>query len=635
MWRVWGIAMMLATALGVRAQGNITLKLTDEPLPKALQLIEQQGGKSIIFSVSETEKHRVSADLYGITQAEAIDHILWGKPFVAKERTDYFVIQRKKDREASLGMAGTVVDEKGKPIPNCNVQVFTTDSVYVNGATTDKEGYFSIPLKRDEEYRMQVSYIGYKTAYRQCQVGHVGTIVMNHEAMRLSEVKVTGMILESKAEEKADTLHTVAANRRKQAAEVIPSVNIIGVSNNRKSLALGALGNVVREKAYGLQIAGLSNHVGDMGGGVAIAGLSNTSGGSYYGMQISGLWNRASEDSKGIMVCGLCNMIGGDYDGVQVGGLSNKAQEMRGIQVSGLGNITRGVMGIQVAGLGNITRDTRAIQVAGLTNISKELYGIQISGLTNISQDAYGLQLAGLTNISKDVYGLQVGGLTNIAQDTYGLQLAGLFNVSHDLYGLQLAGLFNCAKDVYGLQFAGLMNVAKRAKGVQFATILNVAEESDFPIGLINIIKEGDKGVTLTYDILGNAVMSFRSGGKYTYGILGVGYNTQIEERLVVEAGYGLQIPVCRWFDVNNEFKATTMGYNSGYTRSNFSYLLAPSLTLWRHCNLFAGASINYFMSDRASAATLLPNAGFWRKEGDRGIGQLYLGYQVGVQYVF
>ncbi|MBR5846561.1 MAG: carboxypeptidase regulatory-like domain-containing protein [Bacteroidaceae bacterium] len=587
--RVWmSIAIMLATALGVRAQGNITLKLLDEPLPKALQLIEQQGGKSIIFSVSETEKHRVSTDLSGITQAEAIDHILWGKPFVAKERPECFVIQRKKDRDASLGIAGMVMDVKGEPIPNCNVQVFTTDSVYVNGATTDKEGCFSIPLKRDEEYRMQVSYIGYKTAYRQCQVGHVGTIVMNHDAMRLSEVKVTGMRAESRNEEQADTLRTVAVSRRKQAAEVIPSVNIIGVSNNRKSLALGALGNVVREKAYGLQIAGLSNHVGDMGGGVAIAGLSNTSGGSYYG-----------------------------------------------IQVSGLGNISRGMMGIQVAGLGNITRDTRAIQVAGLTNISKELYGIQISGLTNISQDAYGLQLAGLTNISKDVYGLQVGGLTNIAQDTYGLQLAGLFNVSHDLYGMQLAGLFNCAKDVYGLQFAGLMNVAKRARGVQFAAILNVAEESDFPIGLINIIKQGDKGVALTYDMLGNAVMSFRSGGKYTYGIFGVGCNAQIEERLVVEAGYGLQVPVCRWLDVNNEFKATTMGYNSGYTRSNFSYLLAPSLTLWRHCNLFAGASINYFMSDRASAATLLSNAGLWRKEGDRGIGQLYLGYQVGVQYVF
>ena len=200
---------------------------------------------------------------------------------------------------------------------------------------------------------------------------------------------------------------------------------------------------------------------------------------------------------------------------------------------------------------------------------------------------------------------------------------------------MQLAGLFNCAKDVYGLQFAGLVNVAKQAKGVQFAAILNVAEESDFPIGLINIIKKGDKGVAITYDLLGNAVMSFRSGGKYTYGILGVGCNAQIEERLVVEAGYGLQIPVCRWLDVNNEFKVTMIGYNSRYTRSNFSYMLAPSLTLWSHCNLFAGASINYFMSDRASAATLLPNAGFWRKENARGIGQLYLGYQIGVQYVF
>ena len=619
-WRIWGIAIMLATALGVRAQGNITLKLTDEPLPKALQLIEQQGSKSIIFSVSETEKYKVSADIRDTTQSGAINHVLWGKPFVAKERPECFVIQRKKDRDASLGIAGTVVDEKGEPISNCNVQLFTMDSVYVNGATTDQEGSFSIPLKRDEDYLVQVSYIGYKTAYRQCQVGHVGTIVMNHDAMRLSEVKVTGMRVESRNEEQADTLRTVAVSRRKQAAEVIPSVNIIGVSNNRKSLALGALGNVVREKAYGLQIAGLSNHVGDMGGGVAIAGLSNTSGGSYYGMQISGLWNRASEDSKGIMVCGLCNMIGGDYDGVQVGGLSNKAQEMRGIQVSGLGNISRGMMGLQVAGLGNLSRD---------------IYGVHLAGLMNISHDAYGLQIAGLANTSRDAYSLQLAGLTNIAEDVCGVQFAGLANIAKKVNGVQLSGLVNMAKDVDGLQFAGLVNVAKQAKGVQFATILNVAEESNFPIGLINIIKEGDKGVALTYDMLGNSMMSFRSGGKYTYGILGVGYNTQIEERLVVEAGYGLQIPICRWLNINNEFKATTMGYNSGYMRSNFSYLLAPSLTLWRHCNLFAGPSINYFMSDRASAATLLPNAGLWRKEGDRGIGQLYLGYQVGVQYVF
>ena len=582
------MALMLATALGVNAQGKITLKLTDEPLPKALRLIEQQGSKSIIFSVSETEKYKVSADIRDTTQAGAINHVLWGKPFVAKERPECLVIQRKKDRDASLGIAGMVIDEKGEPVSNCNVQVFTMDSVYVNGATTDEVGRFSIPLKRDEEYRMQVSYIGYKTTYKQCHLGHIGTIVMSHESMRLGEVKVTGTRAE--AEEKSDNLRT-ASIRRNQVVEAIPTINIVKISTNKKSFALVGLANVVRKEAYGLQIGGfynviqkkvyglqiggLYNHVGDIGRGVAIAGLANTTLGSYYGAQIGGLWNYIALDTKGLMIGGLGNWVNSEFDGLQIGGLAN------------------------------ITRDARAIQIAGLTNISK------------------------------DVYGLQMGGLTNITQDIYGLQLAGLFNVSHDLYGMQLAGLFNCAKNVYGLQFAGLVNVAKQAKGVQFATILNVAEESDFPIGLINIIKQGDKGVAFTYDMLGNAVMSFRSGGKYTYGILGVGYNTQIEERLVVEAGYGLQIPICRWLNINNEFKATTMGYNSGYMRSNFSYLLAPSLTLWRHCNLFAGPSINYFMSDRASAATLLPNAGLWRKEGDRGIGQLYLGYQVGVQYVF
>lgn len=44
-----------------------------------------------------------------------------------------------------------------------------------------------------------------------------------------------------------------------------------------------------------------------------------------------------------------------------------------------------------------------------------------------------------------------------------------------------------------GVQFAGLVNVAEEVTGVQFAALVNVAEESDFPIGIINIIKEGEK----------------------------------------------------------------------------------------------------------------------------------------------
>ena len=49
------IQLMLAIALQTQAQNLISLKLENKPLPAALKLIEREGGKNIIFSVTETE----------------------------------------------------------------------------------------------------------------------------------------------------------------------------------------------------------------------------------------------------------------------------------------------------------------------------------------------------------------------------------------------------------------------------------------------------------------------------------------------------------------------------------------------------------------------------------------------------
>ena len=351
---------------------------------------------------------------------------------------------------------------------------------------------------------------------------------------------IAGVNAKRSSEEPGSELQSVEVTRRERVAEVMPAINLVSISTNKKSLALGGLSNIVKEKAFGLQIGGLYNHIGSMGRGVAIAGLGNTVLGSYYGMQVGGLWNYNADASKGLMIGGLSNVVGDGFDGMLF---------------------------------------------AGLTNIAKETRGVQLAGLVNISQDTYGLQLAGLTNI---------------------------------------------AKDVYGLQFGGVVNVAKRVKGVQFASILNVAEESDCPIGLINIVKNGSMGVALTYDMMGNALASFRSGGKCTYGIVGVGLNQHMDDKLVLEAGYGVHIPVCKWLQVNNEVKATAPVNTSS---TNFAYLLAPSFILWNHCNLFGGASINYLMVDKDLG--FVPERELWSKQSADGVHRLYIGYQVGVQYVF
>ena len=52
--RGWAmILLMLAISLKVQAQNLITLKLENKPLPAALKLIEREGGKNIIFSVTD------------------------------------------------------------------------------------------------------------------------------------------------------------------------------------------------------------------------------------------------------------------------------------------------------------------------------------------------------------------------------------------------------------------------------------------------------------------------------------------------------------------------------------------------------------------------------------------------------
>ena len=194
---------------------------------------------------------------------------------------------------------------------------------------------------------------------------------------------------------------------------------------------------------------------------------------------------------------------------------------------------------------------------------------------------------------------------------------------------------FNVTRGTFtGLQIAGLVNVADKVRGVQLSTLVNVAQECDFPIGLINIIKNGEMGVAVTCDALGNAMVSFRSGGKYTYGIIGAGYNFRGGNGTVTEAGLGIHIPVCRFFRIDNELKAIAMDATSEAASLNFSYLAAPSFVIGRHYNIFFGPSIN-FLSAPDGEDALQPGLDIWHTYENGRYKRAYLGYSVGVQYSF
>ena len=288
----------------------------------------------------------------------------------------------------------------------------------------------------------------------------------------------------------------------------------------------------------------------------------------------------------------------------------------------------------------NASQYTNGASFSILAGMSTNERNFTFASISNvIANEARGLQFAGISNyIGKQGQGVAFAGITNTTKGTYkGVQLAGITNIAKGTYkGVQLAGLLNTSKDITGLQFAGLLNIAGKVRGVQFAGLLNIAEESDCPIGLVNIVKRGEMGIALTYDILGNGIVSFRSGGKYTYGIIGFGYNHKLsgDNKTVAEAGYGVHIPCYSWFQINNEFKVTSTA-TSDKPFLNASYSLLPSFKIKKHYNIFGGASLNYSTTTEMDNQTLFPQNNLWKKQTDSRLQQLFIGYLVGIQYIF
>lgn len=304
-----------------------------------------------------------------------------------------------------------------------------------------------------------------------------------------------------------------------------------------------------------------------------------------------------------------------------------------------LAGVSKNEEAFTFGGLSNIImQNATGFQFAGLSNyVGNHGKGFQFAGLININKKEFsGIQLAGLVNTAAGTKGFQLAGLSNVAKDMAGFQFAGLVNTAKNTTGAQFAGLANTAGNVNGFQFAGLINKAKNVTGVQFAGLINIAENSDCPIGLINLVKNGEKGVAITYDGIGSTVASFRSGGKYTYGIIGIGYNHKTTgNSLVTEGGFGAHIPVVSWFRINNEVKASSIGSYSDKQVFNGGYSLIPAFKIGSHFELSGGVSINYMQSWDTGSSKLFPNHSLWKKSTSSGMQQVYIGYQAGVQYLF
>jgi hypothetical protein len=305
--------------------------------------------------------------------------------------------------------------------------------------------------------------------------------------------------------------------------------------------------------------------------------------------------------------------------------------------------ITRGMIFAQTDGEKYAAFQFTFVPPLSTNGLYAPLYtnGASVNALLGVSRNETGFALGGIANvITHNANGLQIAGLCNyVGNDGKGLLISGLFNTVRNSYkGGQLAGLLNSSGDVAGVQIAGLVNVAQHVSGVQIAGIVNIAEDSDYPIGLVNLIKSGTKGITVTYNETGSTVVSFRSGGKITYGIVGIGYNHKADgNAFVFESGIGATIHCTSWFGINHEIKNESIGnlFKEKDATWKLGYSLLPTFRIASHFEIFGGPGINYLHTQNMAAIELFPSHSLWEKQGSSKLQQVYVGYQIGMQYVF
>ena len=209
-------------------------------------------------------------------------------------------------------------------------------------------------------------------------------------------------------------------------------------------------------------------------------------------------------------------------------------------------------------------------------------------------------------NKSKNVTGIQLAGFANLAKNVNGVQIAGFTNLSEGTSS-QVAGFLNIAKDVSGTQIAGFMNKAKKVKGAQIAGFINIADSSDYTIGIINLVKNGEKSISVTFDENQTSFLSFRSGGRVMYGILGIGYNFKNKDAIYgFEAGLGAHAFEYKQFRLNLEITNSTLTSfkrelnletppklkHGEYWKSTLRIL--PSYKIGNRFEIFGGPSLNY-----------------------------------------
>ncbi len=198
MRQVLTILLLCLTVCQATAQ-RISRTYQNQSLSEVLKDLNDASSRyEVSFIYNELEDFRVTATLHRSTLPNAVRQVVGFYPMRVTETDN--VITVECIHKTDLHLSGTIIDEQGQPIAYANIAILNpADSTLLCGGVSNESGVFVIPIDQPN-ILARISYVGYKTIYKQCNSTEVGMIWMRPETQRLGEVVVQSILPSTRIE---------------------------------------------------------------------------------------------------------------------------------------------------------------------------------------------------------------------------------------------------------------------------------------------------------------------------------------------------------------------------------------------------------------------------------------------------
>ena len=185
------ILLLLCAAVSSTMGQKLTRSYQDQSLSRVLEDLNAATSRhEISFVYNDLEDFTVTCSFERYSLEDALMKVVGFYPVrIVRDGEKYYVeCTHKTERH----LKGHLVDEGRQPVAYANVSLLSpADSSLIGGGVSNENGDFVIPT---EAYRVIVkcSFIGYRTVYRNCEVGDIGTIQLQPAEYTINGVTVEG-----------------------------------------------------------------------------------------------------------------------------------------------------------------------------------------------------------------------------------------------------------------------------------------------------------------------------------------------------------------------------------------------------------------------------------------------------------